>query len=131
MATNRREIHIDVPAPQVWDAVRDFSQVHVRVAPGFLTKNEMDKGDRVLTFYNGVVARERLVTSDDDRMRLAYTAVDGRPTHHNGAIEIQPVGPATCRLVWTIDVLPNELGPIVGGMMDHAMPLMKKTLEAA
>ncbi len=130
VATNRREIHLDIPAARAWDAIRDFSQVHVRVAPGFLTKNDMDQGDRVLTFYNGVVARERLVTSDDDSMRLAYTAVDGRPTHHTGVIEILPVGAAACRLVWTIDLLPNELGAIVGGMMDHAMPLMKKTLEA-
>ena len=30
-----------------------------------------------------------------------------------------------------IDLLPDELGPIVGGMMDHAAPFMKKALEAA
>ncbi|HZQ02054.1 MAG TPA: SRPBCC family protein [Reyranella sp.] len=130
MATNRREVQLDAPAAQVWDAVRDFSRVHVRVAPGFLIKNEMDQGDRVLTFYNGVVARERLVTSDDERMRLAYTAVGGRTTHHNGVIEILPDGAAKCRLVWTIDLLPNELAAAIGGMMDYAMPLIGKTLES-
>ena len=57
MATNRRELSLDVRAAKVWAAVRDFSQVHTRVAPGFLTKLEMDKGDRVLTFFNGLVAR--------------------------------------------------------------------------
>jgi len=34
-------------------------------------------------------------------------------------------------VVWTIDLLPDELAPTVGGMMEHALPVMKKTLEAA
>jgi hypothetical protein len=130
MASNRREISLNVPAAKAWDAVRDFGHVHVRVAPGFLVKGELDKGDRILTFYNGVVARERLVTVDDRAMRLVYAVIEGRPTHHNGAVEVYPVGSDGSRLVWTIDLLPDELGPAIGGMMDHAMPLIKKTLEA-
>jgi hypothetical protein len=34
-------------------------------------------------------------------------------------------------LVWTIDLLPNELAPAIGGMMDQAMGIVKKTLDAA
>lgn len=131
MATNRREITIEASAAKVWDAVRDFAHVHERVAPGFLTKLEVDKEDRVLTFFNGLVARERLVTLDDPAMRLVYAVVEGRATHYNGSIEVQTAGNEKSRLVWTIDLLPNELGSVVGGMMDHAMPLMKKTLDAA
>ncbi len=129
MATNRRELVLDAPAGRVWDAVRDFEQVHTRVAPGFLTKGEMDKGDRVLTFFNGLVARERLVSLDDENMRFVYAVVEGRPSHYNAVVEILAESPTKCRLVWTIDLLPNELGPTVGGMMDHAMPFMKKRLE--
>ena len=51
MATNRREHPLNVPADKVWEAVRDFGQVHTRVAPGFLTGLELDKGDRVITFF--------------------------------------------------------------------------------
>ena len=131
MATNRREHRLNVPAAKVWQAVRDFGQVHTRVAPGFLTSLELDRGDRVITFFNGLVARERLVTIDDDAMRLVYAVVEGRPTHYNGAIQVIADGEYRCRLIWTIDLLPDELGPIVGGMMDHAAPFMKKTLEAA
>ena len=131
MATNRREVSLNVPAAAVWDAIRDFGQVHTRVAPGFLVKGELDGGDRVLTFFNGMVARERLVTCDDAHRRLVYAVVDGRPAHYNAAVEVLPDGASTCRLVWTIDLLPDELGPIVGGMMDHALPLMEKTLNAA
>lgn len=131
MATNRREIPLSAPAQAVWAAIRDFAQVHTRVAPGFLTKLEMDKGDRVLTFFNGLVARERLVTLDDAAMRLVYTVVEGRASHYNACIDVSDAGNEKSRLVWTVDLLPDELGPVIGGMMDHALPFMKKTLEAA
>ena len=131
MASNRRTHSLAVPAAKVWAAVRDFGQVHTKVAPGFLTKLELDKGDRVITFFNGMVARERLVTIDDEAMRLVYAVIDGRPTHYNGSVEVVADGDDKCRLIWTIDLLPNELGPMVAGMMDHAAPFMKKTLEAA
>jgi len=131
MASNRRIHSLAVPAAKVWAAVRDFGQVHTKVAPGFLTKLELDKGDRVITFFNGMVARERLVTIDDQAMRLVYAVVEGRPTHYNGSVEVIADGNEKCRLIWTIDLLPNDLGPMVAGMMDHAAPFMKKTLEAA
>ena len=57
MATNRREHRLNVPAAKVWQAVRDFGQVHTRVAPGFLTSLELDGGDRVITFFNGQIGR--------------------------------------------------------------------------
>ena len=66
MATLRREIPVASGAAPVWQKLRDFAQVHTKVAPGFLTDLKMDKGDRVLTFFNGMVARERLVTLDDE-----------------------------------------------------------------
>ena len=131
MATLSKQIAIDSGAANVWSAIRDFSQVHTRVAPGFLTKLEMDKGDRILTFFNGLEARERLVTVDDEQCRLVYSVVEGRPTHYNASVQVFPEGDGRSRVIWTIDVLPNELGPTIGSMMEHALPIMKKTLEAA
>jgi hypothetical protein len=34
-------------------------------------------------------------------------------------------------VVWTIDLLPDDLAPAIGAMMDHAAGFMKKTLDAA
>jgi len=130
MATNRRELHLDIPADKAWAAVRDFGQVHTRVAPGFLTDLRMDGGDRIVTFFNGLVARERLVTLDDADKRFVYTIVEGQASHYAAAVQILADGPATSRLVWTIDFLPDELAPALAGMIDHALPFMKKTLEA-
>ena len=129
MATLRKQIALDAGAANVWSALRDFSAVHTRVAPGFLTRLEMDNGDRIVTFFNGLVARERLVTLDDEDCRLVYTVVEGRPSHYNAAVQVFPEGDGS-RVVWTIDLLPNDLAPAIGGMMDHAAGFMKKTLEA-
>ena len=130
MATLSREVTVDSPADRAWSAVRDFGQVHTRVAPGFLTALEMDKGDRVVTFFNGMVARERLVTLDDAACRLVYAIVDGRASHYSAAVQVFADGAAKSRVVWTIDFLPNELAPAIGGMMDQATGIMKKTLSA-
>lgn len=130
MATLRREISLTAPLEKVWSAIRDFDHVHIRVAPGFLTAGKMDKGDRILTFFNGMVARERLVTADDETHRLVYSVVEGQASHYNAAVQILPEGKDKSRLVWTIDLLPNELAPVIGGMMDRAVSVMQKTLSA-
>src|SRR6266481_3585174 len=129
MATLRKEIPVAAGATPVWQALRDFGQVHTKVAPGFLTDLRMDKGDRVVTFFNGLVARERLVTADDATCRLVYAVVEGRASHYNAAVQVFPEGDGS-RVVWTIDLLPNELAPAIGGMMDEAAKVMTKTLAS-
>ena len=129
MATLKREIPLTNRAAAVWSALRDFDQVHTKVAPGFLTDLKMDKGDRVVTFFNGLVARERLVTADEENCRLVYAVVEGRASHYNAAVQVLPEGDGS-RIVWTIDLLPNELAPAIGSMMDQAAKVMAKTLAA-
>jgi hypothetical protein len=127
MATLRKEIPVASGTTQAWHALRDFGQVHTKVAPGFLTDLKMDNGDRIVTFFNGLVARERLVTLDDAACRLVYAVVEGRASHYNAAIQVFPEGDGS-RVVWTIDLLPDELAPAIGGMMDQAAKVMSKTL---
>ena len=129
MATLRKEIPVASGATAVWQALRDFGQVHTRVAPGFLTGLTMEDGDRIVTFFNGLVARERLVTLDDAACRLVYAVVDGRASHYNAAVQVFPEDDGS-RIVWTIDLLPDELAPAIAGMMDQAAGAMKKTLAA-
>ena len=130
MATLRKEIPVAGGASPVWQALRDFGQVHTKAAPGFLTDLKMDKGDRIVTFFNGLVARERLVTLDDAACRLVYAVVEGRASHYNAAVQVFPEGDGS-RVVWTVDLLPDELAPAIGGMMDQAAGVMQKTLAAA
>ena len=77
MATIYKEILIDAPAEDVWDALRDFGALHERLVPGFVVATDVHDQVRVVTFFNGSVAQERLVGTDDDARRLAYTVIDG------------------------------------------------------
>jgi hypothetical protein len=127
MATLKREILVASGAAPVWQKLRAFDQVHTAVAPGFLTDLKRDGGDRIVTFFNGLVARERLVTLDDESCRLVYAVVEGRASHYNAAVQVFPDGDGS-RVVWTIDLLPEDLATAIGGMMDAAAKVMGKAL---
>jgi hypothetical protein len=115
----------------VWDAVRDVGAVHERLAPGFVVATSLEDGARVVTFANGVVARELIVDLDDDARRLAWSVVGGRMSHHNASLQVLPESEGRSRLVWIADLLPNEVAPIITGMIEEGMRVMKKTLDRA
>lgn len=127
MASIRREAS---PA-DVWSAVRDYGQVHTRLCPGVVVDTRME-GDalRVVTFASGLVVRERIVAVDDEDRRLVWSAVGGRVTHHNGAMQVMDETPDASRLVWVADILPHELGPPVAAIMEEGLAATKAHLEA-
>lgn len=128
MASIRREFFLNIGADQVWEVLRDFGAVHTRLAPGFVTDTKLHGNARIVTFANGSVAREELVTMDDAHRRLVYMIRSERLQHHNASAEIVPDG-AGCRFVWTTDVLPDEIAPYIGGQMDAGVEAMRKSLE--
>ena len=119
MASIHKNILIDAPAPDVWDAVRDFGALHTRLAPGFILDTKLDGDARIVTFSNGTVARELLVDRDDARRRLAYAAISERLTQHSASIQIIADGDHRCRMIWTTDVLPHEIAPYISAQMDQ------------
>ncbi len=129
MATIRNDITIDRPADAVWDALSDFHAVHRRVAPSFLTDCKPDgEGVRVVHFSNGTTARETLVSSDDDRRRLVYAIIGGHAAHYNASVEVIAEGAGRCRVIWTIDLVPNEFADYVLGLTKLAVGDMQRTL---
>jgi len=129
MATIIKDILIDVRPENAWDAVRDFGAVHKRLVPGFVTDCRLEGDTRVVTFANGMVAREPLVGIDEKARRLAYAAVGGRTTHYNASVQIFAEGKDRTRFVWTIDLLPNELAGPIGAMAEQGAIAIKQTLE--
>ena len=130
MASIRREIAIEARAEDIWDAVRDVGAVHRRLAPGFVVDTKMDGNARIVTFGNGMVARELIVDRDDAARRLVWSVVGGRLTHHNASLQVFADGQGRSRMVWIADLLPNELAGTVAGMIEQGMGVMKQTLEA-
>ncbi|MBV9066022.1 MAG: SRPBCC family protein [Methylobacteriaceae bacterium] len=128
MASIHKEMYVAASPDHVWAAFRDVGAVDTRLARGFVTDVKLEGDTRVVRFANGVVARERIIDMDDARRRLAYSVVEGRPTHHHATFEVFAEGPGS-RVVWITDLLPNELKPAIDDMMEHGMSAMKSTLE--
>jgi hypothetical protein len=129
MASIYKDISLDARADDVWAAVRDYGAVHQRVAPGFVTDCKLDDDSRIVTFANGNVAQELLVTMDDARMRLVYAVVSERVRQHSASIQIFADGEGRSRMVWIADVLPNEIGPYIEGQMDLGALAMQKNFR--
>ena len=72
MASIRKHIQIDAPPDRVWDALRDVGALHTRLVPGFVTDTRMEDNARVVTFGNGMVAREEIVSVDESRRRVCW-----------------------------------------------------------
>jgi len=131
MASIRKEILVGAHPEAVWGAVRDVGAVHTRLAPGFVVDTRLEDGARVVTFANGLVVRELIVDVDDAGRRLVWSAAGGRLSHHNGALQVFPDGQGRSRLVWTADLLPNEMAKDIDALMEAGSGAMKKTLERA
>jgi hypothetical protein len=130
MASIRKEVLVDAPAAFAWEAIRDVGAIHTRLAQGFVLDTRLEGDTRLVTFAGGMVARERIVDVDDSARRLAYSVVEGRPTHHNASIQVFADGDRS-RVVWIADLLPHDLAGAIGGMMEQGCAAMKRTLEAS
>jgi hypothetical protein len=132
MASIHKDIHVGAAPKVAWDALRDYGALHERLVPGFVTDARMDGDDRIVTFVTGAVARERLVTIDDDRCRLVYTVVESGlgARHHQSSVEVVDAadGEGGSRLVWTTDVLPDDLAPIIDALMEQGADAMVHAL---
>ncbi|WFU80913.1 SRPBCC family protein [Bradyrhizobium sp. CIAT3101] len=126
MASIHNDVPLPAPAHDVWDAVRDFGALHQRLVPGFVTACQRDGDARIVTFANGSAAREVLVDCDDARQRLVYAIDNERLKHYSASVQVIAEGEARCRLVWIIDMLPNELAAYVQEQTKAAVIAMHK-----
>ena len=130
MASIHKEILIDARPEDVWAAIRDVGAIHRRLAPGFVVDTRLDGDARIVTFGNGMVARELIVDIGDAARRLVWSVVGGRMTHHNASLQVFADGESHSRVVWIADLLPNDLAGVVGTMIEQGMGVMQKTLQS-
>jgi hypothetical protein len=129
MATIHKEIEIGRSGQDVWDAIRDVGSIHRRLVAGFVLDCKLEGDSRLLTFANGMVVRELLVSVDDQTRRHAWSARGAPLVHHNASLQVFESGASRCRVVWIADLLPNEIADTIATMIDQGLEAMKRTLE--
>jgi len=128
MASIHREVHIAATLDTAWDAMRDVGALHTRLVPGFVTDTRLEPGARIVTFGNGMVARELIIDVDDAARRVAWSLVGGPMTHHNASAQVFADGDG-CRFVWIADLLPDEVAPAITALIEEGIAVIKTTLE--
>jgi hypothetical protein len=94
-------------------------------------RTRLEEGARVVTFGNGMVARELIVDIDDAARRVAWSVVGGRMTHHNASAQVFPDGETRCRFVWIADLLPNDVAPAIASMIEQGIAVISRRWSAA
>ncbi len=129
MASLRETIHIDVPPEKVWATVRE--------PLGMLDWFEgVDGGEMVgnarVVHMGDISVTEEIVTVDDDLRRFQY-AITEMPIpieSHLSTIDVLPDGDGTL-LIYSADVKPDSLAPLIGPTLSGASAALKKHLESA
>ena len=60
--------------------------------------------------------------------RLVYAVKSERLTQHSASAQVFAEGDGRSRLVWIVDVLPNEVAPYMNAQMDQGAAAMQKAL---
>lgn len=130
MASIHHQILIAAEPEAIWNAARDVGRLHDRLVPGFVADTEMLTSDgapvRRVTFVNGRVVDETIVSVDDDARRLVWTIKEFE--HHNGVLTVA-AAPEGARVTWTADILPDTLAAQVSPAMLHGLAMMKAHFE--
>jgi hypothetical protein len=130
VATYRFEALIDLPVTEVWRALRQFGAGDRLFAP-VITECALEGEVRTVTFANGAIVRERLVTCDEGARRLVYGVVGGSFEFHSASLQAEPVTDTRCRVIWITDFLPEARGQVVGPLVEQGGRSLKRNLESA
>jgi carbon monoxide dehydrogenase subunit G len=129
MSSITKTIETIAPTDAVWSAIRDIGALHTRLVPGFVVDTVLDGDTRIVTFGNGMVVREPIITIDEEHRRLVWSAEGPQFAHYNGAAQAIEQADNTTVVVWTSDFKPDELSEVVDEMMTAGAAAMKAALD--
>jgi hypothetical protein len=131
MATICKKIEINVSASAIWDAVRDIGNLHLRLAPGLVADCRLndDGSERTVTFGDGTILQEKIISVDDDAMRFVWSARNPSLAHHNGAMAVSAINGEMSSVSWTADILPHHVADYMAPFIEAGLATMKAHLE--
>ena len=132
MTRIRQTIAIDAPPAALWDAIADVSALHTRVAPGMVLSTELanDGAVRIVTFANGAVLHEAIVSLNHETRELVWSAQGGPCMHHNASLAVTDCADGGGEVTWTADVLPDSAGEMITGFVTAGLQTMKAHFES-
>lgn len=93
------------------------------------TRLEDEGRVRIVTFGNGAVVREPIVSCEEASMRLVWTATGGLTSHYNASVQVRPGEGSGCSVTWVADFLPDSAGPALTAAIETGIGIMKTTLD--
>jgi len=129
MASIYKEFIVSASPQFVWEAIKDVGAVHVRLAKGFVSETKLEGNTRTVTFGNGFVVEEQIISVDDALRRLVYRAVGGRATHHNASLQVIAMPEGKSKVLWVTDLMPNEMKAPIEQMVELGVSAIQRTLE--
>lgn len=129
MATIRHEQRIAVPAEYAWEMLRQAERADRLFSP-VLVGCTMQDDVRTVTFANGIVVSEQIVTIDDGDRRLAYHVTGEIFEHHSASMQIIPVDDGNCRFIWISDFLPEDRAEMVRPLVTQGSSALARNIEA-
>ena len=129
MAAVHIEMPIRAPASQVWEALAATGDAHLAFA-GVLTACRLEREDvRVATFANGQVIKERIVSVEPQRMRIAYGVIESQFVHHSASMQVVARGEKECAFIWIADVLPHAAAATITPLMEQGARALCRVME--
>ena len=129
MASIYQELEVEVPSAQAWAALRHVGDAYKLFAP-VLVNAQLDGEIRTVRFANGMVVQERILDVDEERRRVAYTALNGpRMTYHHASMQVLDAGPKRCLFVWITDFVPAEISDNLRSLIEQGAQALKSNLE--
>ena len=129
MASIHKQVAVEVGADEAWAALRLVGEAHKLFAP-VLVDGHLEGEIRTVHFANGMVARERIIDVDDERRRVAYSAVDSPGmAYHHASMQVVDAGPGRCQFIWTTDFLPAGIRGNLTPLIEQGARALKNNLE--
>lgn len=128
MATIIKQIELGANVAKVWATIRDVGAADLAF-PGVLTACRLDGDVRTVTFANGMIVREQIVTVDEAHRRVAYAVIEGGFSHHSASMQVESVDDKTCRMIWVSDFLPDDAAAVVAPLVEQGAAALQRAMR--
>jgi hypothetical protein len=76
-----------------------------------------------------MVVKERIVSVEPQRMRIAYAVIESQFLHHSASMQVVPRSAQECDFVWIADVLPHAAATSITPLMEQGARALQGVME--